>query len=255
MPIDYDPEIYWDKVAEYINMRSNVKTIAGDDEPYYRYKRALFLKWLDKIDFSNKSVLEVGSGPGGNLKYLSDKNCREIAGVDISSKMIEISKRLLKETNISLYKIDGAELPFGNNKFDIIFTSTVLQHNTKEAQVKALIKNICRVAKNEIIIFERIEKKIKGHQSNIGRPVEYYSSLFEENDFTLIETKFLKIQASYYICGIIRKLFNRKERKEGETISRISYFFETITLPITKLLDKIIPSKRDLGMLRFKRHI
>jgi hypothetical protein len=34
MPTDYDPELYWDEVAEHINKRDDLKTVAGDDEPY-----------------------------------------------------------------------------------------------------------------------------------------------------------------------------------------------------------------------------
>jgi ubiquinone/menaquinone biosynthesis C-methylase UbiE len=251
---EYNPEIYWDNVARHIDSRNDLKIIAGDDEPYYRHKRKLFLKLFDQIDFNNKSVLEVGSGPGGNLAVLSGMNCEKITGVDISGKMIELSKKILAAGDITILKINGVDLPFPDKSFDISFTSTVLQHITNEVQLVALIKSICRVSKDEIIIFERIEKKIKGHQSNVGRPIEYYSSLFKENSFTLVEATFLKIQASYYTCGIIRKTFNRKQRKEGESISKISHFLETVTLPVTKLFDKIIPGRRDLGMLHFKRN-
>ncbi len=108
---------------------------------------------------------------------------------------------------------------------------------------------------SEIIIFERIEKKITGHETNLGRPVEYYRKLFKENDFTLVKTHFLPIQASYFFCGIIRKMFNRKDRKEGEPISKVSYILESIVLPVTSLIDKLIPSKRDLCMLRFEKNI
>jgi len=252
---EYNPEIYWDNVAQHINSRNDLKVIAGDDEPYYRYKRRSFLKLFDQIDFNNKSVLEIGSGPGGNLELLSKKNCKKITGVDVSTKMIELSKKVLSARDITVLKINGIDLPFDDKSFDVSFTSTVLQHNTNEVQLKLLIKSICRVSKKEIIIFERIEKKIKGHQSNLGRPLEYYSSLFRENGFALISTRFLNIQASYYVCGTIRKMFGRKERKEGESISKISQFLETIILPVTKLFDKIIPSKRDLAMLHFKRNI
>lgn len=255
MPKGYNTEKYWDEVANQISNRSDVQLIAGDDEPYYRYKRKLFLRLFDQIDFTNKTVLEIGSGPGGNLAFLSTKNCREITGVDVSAKMIEISKKLLAGKNIAVVKINGIDLPFDNNKFDIVFTSTVLQHNTDEIQLKELIQNICRVSANEVIIFERIEKKIKGHETNLGRPVEYYSLLFKPHGFILTETKFLKIQASYYVCGAIRKLFNKREKKEGEPISKISYIMEKIALPFTKLIDKILPSNRDLGMLHFKKTI
>src|SRR5256885_15211933 len=108
----YDPEIYWDNVAQHINNRNDLKVIAGDDEPYYRYKRKLFIALFDQLDFTNKSVLEVGSGPGGNLKILSEKNCRKISGVDVSAKMIELSKKLVPAKNIEILKINGVDLPF-----------------------------------------------------------------------------------------------------------------------------------------------
>jgi hypothetical protein len=66
----YNPETYWDNVAENISFRQDLKIIAGDDEPYYRYKRRRFLELLDSINFSDKTVLEIGSGPGGNAKEM-----------------------------------------------------------------------------------------------------------------------------------------------------------------------------------------
>lgn len=249
----YNPENYWDKVAEDISARDDLKVIAGDDEPYYRYKRKLFLKLFDTVNFENKKVLEVGSGPGGNLDFLRARRCAKIVGVDISAKMIELSKRLLQDKNIEVHKIDGFSLPFGDNSFDLVFTSTVLQHITDEVQLKRLIKNICRVSRSEVIVCERIEKKISGHETNVGRPVDYYRALFKENDFGLVSAQYLPIQASYLLCGIIRKVFNKRDRKEGEPTSKISEGLQRIVLPVTKLIDRLIPSKRDLGILSFKK--
>jgi ubiquinone/menaquinone biosynthesis C-methylase UbiE len=251
MDNNYYPEPYWDEVAQQISDRPDNNIIAGDDEPYYRYKRKLFLRWLDLVDLSEKSVLEIGSGPGGNLVYLSTKGCKELAGTDISSNMIAMATKSLAGKQVKLVKTDGISLPFEDNHFDIIFTSTVLQHNTNEAQLALLIKDICRVARDEVIIFERIGKKISGHETNIGRPVSYYSSLFSQHGFALTSTALLKIRASYYVCGTIRKLFNRKQRKEGEPITKVSYVLQKVSLPVTMLLDKIIPGK-DLGVLKFK---
>jgi ubiquinone/menaquinone biosynthesis C-methylase UbiE len=251
----YNPERYWDQVAELISSRSDNKKIAGDDEPYYRYKRSLFLKLFDKIDFHDKKVLEVGSGPGGNLDFLTTKGCKKIVGVDVSKKMVELSNRLLADKQVSIQKIDGYSLPFGDHSFDLVFTSTVLQHNTHEFQLKQLVKDICRVSNSEVVIFERIEKRLKGHETNLGRPVHYYEKLFAENHFKLIKTQYLPIQASYMICGAIRKIFNRKNRREGEPINALSSRLEAIALPITKLFDQILPSQRDLAMLVFKKTI
>jgi SAM-dependent methyltransferase len=250
---NYEIEKYWNRVAENVSTRDDLKLIAGDDEPYYRYKRELFLKLFDKISFQNKRILEVGSGPGGNLDFLTNKGCLEIIGVDVSEKMVELSKRILGNKSVQIQKIDGSSLPFVSSYFDLVFTSTVLQHNTDEVRLKELIKSICRVSASEVVIFERIEKIISGHETNLGRPVEYYKGLFNENGFDMVKVEFLQIQASYIVCGVIRKLFNRRDRKEGEPVSKISRSLQATILPITRIIDRIIPSNRDLAMLCFRK--
>ena len=249
----YDPETYWDAVAENIDSRQDLKIIAGDDEPYYRYKRRRFLELIDSIDFSGKTVLEIGSGPGGNLDFIYRKGCKKITGVDISQQMVLLSKSLLAGKGIDVIKINGSDLPFADKSFEVVFTSTVLQHNTNEAQLKRLISEICRVAKDDVLLFERIESKVKGHESNLGRPVSYYEELLKANKFELETTRSLPIQASYNVCGAIRKLFNRNDRKEGEPLTQFSITMEMLTLPVTSVLDKIIPSNRDVMLLKFRR--
>ncbi len=249
----YHPETYWDQVAKTLAKRDDLKLIAGDSDPYYRYKRQQFLKLLSSLNFTDKKVLEFGSGPGGNLAHLHALGCKNLTGVDISSKMLELSNQLLDGKNIRLVKIDDAKLPFEKDSFEIVFTSTVLQHNPDEDELMKIISEICRVSKNEVYLFERIEKRIKGHESNLGRPVNYYANLMYKNGFQLEQQKSLKIQASYYTCGFIRKVFNSRSRKEGEALSKLSVFLEKMMLPFTIQLDKLIPSKRDVTLLKFKK--
>ena len=253
MKTDYNPEKYWDEVARNISSRGDIKIIAGDDEPYYRYKRKRFLEVLDTIDLKNKKVLEIGSGPGGNLDFIYNKGCRQLTGADISSDMVALSKKLLEGKNVEIVKINGKDLPFTDRQFDIVFTSTVLQHNTDENILKPLVKEICRVSGKEVLLFERIESSIQGHESNLGRPVKYYEALLKQNGFELESTKPLPIQASYLVCGAIRKIFNSKTRKEGEPLSKTSILLEKLSLPVTSFLDKIIPSNRDVILMQFKR--
>ena len=253
MTKSYNPEIYWDTVAENIYSRKGLKTIAGDDEPYYRYKRRRFLELLNTINFSDKSVLEIGSGPGGNLDFIFSKGCKKITGVDISRQMVSLSTKLLAGKDIDILKINGKDLPFEDKAFDVVFTSTVLQHNTNEEMLHKLIKEICRVVKDEVLLIERIESRIKGHETNLGRPIAYYENILKANNFKLTGSLSLPIQASYFVCGIIRKLFNRSERKEGEPLNGLSIAMEKLTLPFTSVLDKVVPSNRDVMLLKFKR--
>src|SRR5689334_9485923 len=141
----YIPESYWDQVAEKIRTRKHSSLIAGDDDPYYKYKRRKFVKLLDSISFEGKKVIEIGSGPGGNLSIIAAKNPKELWGVDVSQNMIDLSAKFLKGARVNLKKTNGTELEFPDKHFDIAFTSTVLQHNTNEAELEKLISEICRI--------------------------------------------------------------------------------------------------------------
>lgn len=253
VPKEYNREEYWNDVAKEIAGRSDGKLIAGDDEPYYRYKRELFLKFFQNIDFSGKVVLEIGSGPGGNLEVVHARGAKRTLGVDISPAMVQLATERLAGKGIEIQKIDGTRLPFETDSIDIVFTSTVLQHNTDESELKKLVAEIARVSHSEVILFERIEKVVKGHESNLGRPVDYYAGLFSGHGFVLEQTKFLPLRVSYYVSGAIRKLFNPASRKEGEPLTKTAVALQAITLPLTRLLDKIVPCKRDLGMLSFRK--
>lgn len=247
----YSPEEYWSTVGERIEERTeNENFIAGDDEPYYRYKRNEFLKLLNKINFKSKSVLEVGCGPGGNLKYLLDSGASRLSGCDISNQMVKLAKLNLPNT-VSILKSNGTEMPFDKNEFDIVFTATVLQHNTNEKMLIDLISEICKLSPSEIYFFERIENSIIGDELCLGRPVEYYANIMKNNGYLLNDVNFINIRVSYYVCGVFRKILNKRSRKEGEPLSFISTFLQSITLPITKILDKIFISKKDLASLKF----
>jgi ubiquinone/menaquinone biosynthesis C-methylase UbiE len=197
--------------------------------------------------------LEVGSGPGANLYEISKHHPKQLYGVDISDEMISISKKVLEGISVNMTRIDGRHIPYQDGHFDLTLTSTVLQHNTDEQMLLDLVDEICRVTKGEIYIFEKIEKKVKGTELCMGRPINYYKALFEKNNFVLVDVQFINIQISYLVSGAIRKLFNKRSHKEGEEISKISHRLQKLTLPITSRLDNVFKTHRELAMLHFKK--
>jgi ubiquinone/menaquinone biosynthesis C-methylase UbiE len=253
IPGKYIPELYWDEVARQIKRREGANLVAGDDEPYYRYKRNKFLGLLHTIDFAGKKILEVGSGPGGNLIEIYKHRPVELYGADISDDMITLAQKNTTNSGIGVLKINGSELPFDNRQFDIVITATVLQHITDESVLQALIKDMCRVASSDIYIFERIEQKRMESATNTGRTVNEYAAIFAANRFCLQSTRYAHIHISYGACGIVRKIFNSRSRREAERVSRFSAGVQKAILPVTKQLDKLFRRKRDLAMLHFKR--
>jgi ubiquinone/menaquinone biosynthesis C-methylase UbiE len=249
----YHPETYWSEVAQRIDRRSDKNIIAGDDSPFYRYKRSKFLKLLHQLDFTGKRVVEIGSGPGGNLQEVWKKHPATLTGLDISAEMIALARKNGVSKDVELKQIDGERIPLDDKSQDIVYSVTVLQHNTDEDMMKNILKEMCRVSNHQVVLFERIEKKRKGDEFCIGRTINDYAEICDSCGFKLDKKAFINIQISYITSGLASKVLNRKKRKEGEKLSRSSRFLQKITLPITAVFDKIIRPQRDLAKLVFVR--
>src|SRR5262249_25164461 len=89
-------------------------------------------------------------------------------------------------------------LPFEDYSIDLSFTVTVLHHVTDAAMREALVKDICRVTRDTVVIMEDIGQceQLGGGGSFIGRTVAAYENLFTKHGFQLRETRFLNTKVS-----------------------------------------------------------
>ena len=249
----YEPESYWSEVAQRIDEREEANIIAGDDEPYYIYKREMLIEQLDRIDISGKSILEVGCGPGGNLKYFAKRNPERLVGADISQNMIDLATKNVGKDNAEFVKVDGRNLPFKDGEFDYVFTITVLQHNTDSEQFEHLLGEVCRVSGDKVVLCEKVENTIKGDELCMGRPITHYAKLCANHGFKLFSSDILDIRVSYYMAGFTRKVLNPGSRTEGEPLNGFSLGVQKALMPVTKGLDKIFKGNRDLAVMVFHR--
>lgn len=249
---EYHPEPYWSQVAEEVAAREGTNVIAGDDEPYYVYKRQRFLELLHELPLEGKHILEIGPGPGGNLLEISKRAPGRLAGADISAEMLKIAGSRVPKT-VDLVKTDGTSLPFDDREFDLVFSATVLQHNSDDGMMRQMAGEMARVSRNEVVLFEQVNNRISGDELMRARPINYYASIMEEYGYVLADHKMIDIVASYYVSGAIRKALNPATRKEGEPLTPLSLAMQKATLPVTKLLDKVIKAEKDLARMRFVR--
>ena len=262
---EYNPEVYWSRVGQEIKKRGE-NYIAGSDSFYYRYKRDKFLsKYIDTLDFNSKKILELGMGPGGNLRHLAKfQSPQKLTGVDISQTMVDLASQNLSAFNniVELYKINGKSLPFNDRSFDVSFTVTVLHHNTNEEMFKSIVKELCRVTKNIIIVMENIgnSSHIGGKGSFIGRTISVYRKEFEESYFKMIDLQFLNLKISRtwnLFVGRqyrkIRRFFSNNSPKEGEQINPLVNMLIGLPLPFTRILDEIFREEKDLARMIFYR--
>ncbi|MCB0396859.1 MAG: class I SAM-dependent methyltransferase [Flavobacteriales bacterium] len=253
--MNYQPQPYWNEVAREIRDRSGSKVIAGDDSPYYRYKRQRFESMLGAIQFSGKTVLELGPGPGANLRIVQAQSPKRLLACDVSEEMIQLAKANLNgiADKIEFMHIDGKRLPLEDGSVEVAFASTVLQHNTEDAMMESILTDLCRVSGNEVHIFEETNKRKTGTELCMARPVNEYQRICEAAGFELKDVEYININVSYVVCGIINKLFNANSRKEGQPISRLSFALQSLLLPVTRIFDKVFGVRKNLTRMSFRR--
>jgi SAM-dependent methyltransferase len=99
----------------------------GDPELFTEVKARLLLRAAGGLlgPPAGLSVLDVGCGPGLTDSFLTGK-FGSVAGVDISSRMVERARQANPSASYENY--DGRRLPFRTGSFDLAFAICVLHH-------------------------------------------------------------------------------------------------------------------------------
>jgi len=97
-------------------------------------------------DFKDKSILEIGSGEEGYFVKEVLKLTDKIVASDVSN---DILNELRKNVNVETKVCRAENLPFADDSFDVVFSRWVIQ---EIKDLEKAIKEMCRVAKNNIIV-------------------------------------------------------------------------------------------------------
>jgi ubiquinone/menaquinone biosynthesis C-methylase UbiE len=103
---------------------------------------------LARLD-GNERILDVGCGTGSlDLMVAEIVDGGSICGIDISPKMVEVSKEKAEKSGYEIdYRVGSStKLPYSDNEFDVIFTSLMYHHLDYEEKLKTL-REIHRVLK------------------------------------------------------------------------------------------------------------
>lgn len=120
-------------------------------------------------------VLDVGCGTGAGLAPYANAGCT-VVGVDVSKAMLDRAAALLGDT-AELHHTDGNELPFGDDRFDLVTTSMVLHEVPAEAR-EQFVAEMARVLKpvGRMLLIDFRFGELRGWRGPIVRAV---SSMIE----------------------------------------------------------------------------
>jgi SAM-dependent methyltransferase len=254
----YNVETHWSRVAEEIRRRGPGNYVAGDDDPFHRYKRAKFLRrFLSTLNVARSTVLELGCGPGGNLLELARRSPGTLIGVDISTSMLDLAAQTLAQSTvpIQLRKTDGQHIPLDDQTADIAFTVTVLQHNVDPAMLSRIVSELCRVTVRQIVIMEDTGTTLSvGHDATgMARPVDAYRAEFARHGFGLRSATYLNLRVSRWAQRALWGRLVPSSHREGQPLGFVYRALLMSALAITRHLDDASPDTQDLTKMVFTR--
>lgn len=146
-----DQKSYWSKIAK----NFDEKEIKTSPKGYIRFYDEVILENIRALT-DVKSILDVGSSSGRRLSLLRKSfPDKSLVGCDFVAKQLEISKQLFfkDDDGVSLVCCNATSLPFGDNSFDLVFTSTVLMF-VPPSDINRTIAGFRRVSKKYVLLVE-----------------------------------------------------------------------------------------------------
>jgi SAM-dependent methyltransferase len=113
----------------------------------YRYtKEPHILTNLDRIDWKDKRVLEIGLGQGADAERIVGRGGL-YSGVDLTDESVKRVKMRFRLRDLPFERIEQAsalDLPFDDNAFDIVYSHGVLHHIPEIKKAQAEIARVLK---------------------------------------------------------------------------------------------------------------
>lgn len=130
-----------------------------------------------------KTVLEVGAGDGSILKLLSEQDFAPgYDAVEISDSGVELIKTAGIKNLRTVQEFDGYHLPFGDDSFDLVILSHVLEHVEHE---RLLLRELKRVAKMFVIEVPR------DYKAGVDTRIKHFLAYGHINVYTPTSLRYL----------------------------------------------------------------
>jgi len=115
------------------------------------YRRKEFGDFIDLVPQRGR-VLDVGCGSGDHSLYFKEKGL-EVVGIDLSRKMVEISRGKGVDARV----MDMENLEFESESFDGVWAVASLLHVPKR-NIPGVVENISKILKPEGILYVGVKR-------------------------------------------------------------------------------------------------
>jgi toxoflavin synthase len=132
-----------------MSMATNYDTIAEE------YQRAKLQPWRQHIevyslfgmvgDVAGKSILDLACGEGFHTRLLKQHGAARVAGVDISTGMIDLARKEESQRPLGIeYHIEDVKKLDLHEQFDLVFAAYLLNYAATKEELLAMCRAIAR---------------------------------------------------------------------------------------------------------------
>ena len=206
----------------------------------------------------NTKILEVGCSSGQLMKMLEEAEYKNVIGIDMSKEAI----RMCRTSGVrDVVRMDGSELGFKENSFDLLIASDVLEHIRDDSKAVFDWKRVLKKG-GDIIAFVPAFKSLWSGHDVVNRHFRRYNkrelqALFKQNELSVKRTSYWNFVL--FLPVSLRRIVENKiatsSRSQDDLFrwSRMANFFLGLILKIENMWCRFFPLPFGLSLFVIAR--
>jgi len=93
----------------------------------------------------DEAICEIGCGAGASFYPLYRKGFRHLSGIDYSSSLVAIAKRVMPEGDFRI--AEACKVPFASNQFDAVISTGIFHYFKSLDYAESAVREIVRILK------------------------------------------------------------------------------------------------------------
>ncbi|MCB9361778.1 MAG: class I SAM-dependent methyltransferase [Flavobacteriales bacterium] len=246
---EFNPKDYWEtRLQKSFNLNGvgDIGLGVNYNNALYDIRKYAFHKLMKSISvqFSEKSVMDIGSGTGFYIERWKELNVKSIQGTDITNVVVKNLSE--KFPNASFKQLDiGEKLEAPKPTYDFISAFDVLFHIVDDTRFEQAITNIYSLLNKEgyfVISDNFVHGKTKRLEHQVSRSYEFMTETITKTGFKHVKTIPMFVLMNDPVdteSKVVKKIFwlITKNVRKGERMGKI---IGGIMKPIEKLLISLI---------------
>lgn len=116
-----------------------------EEDEINRYPIQLYHRLAGAVDLKGKNIVEIGSGRGGGLAYLTKKHSPLTAlGIDLDSRAVQFANKFYNLPQLGFRQGDAQSLPLDDQSFDIVLN---VESSHRYPDMKRFLSEVNRILK------------------------------------------------------------------------------------------------------------